>query len=167
MREMGGILVEVAVAEKVEVIYGAPEDVSRPLLKDAYAWTIERLAEDGTLDRSFINAPQLAPLIRHVSLFEFMMDGDTVVDFKAKVLASVVANNIFEISGRYGKENLPAPLFKRWLFACQKLYDDKQGFCTKSSVYRKSHKSVESLSIPVRENGALNHALVFTDYWVD
>ncbi|NVJ96614.1 MAG: hypothetical protein HWE25_00585 [Alphaproteobacteria bacterium] len=157
---------ETDVLEKVSVEYGAPDALTRPLLKEAFAWVCENMSDDGTLDKSCVSAPLLAPFIRHISLFEFVIIGGKVTDFRAKVLASIVADNIFEISGRYGKENLPRPIFERWLLACQTLVDKECAFSTSSAVFGKAHRRVESLSVPVRDSrGILNHGLVFTDYW--
>lgn len=150
----------------VEVFYGDCDDLTRPILKQAYAWTQERLSENGMLDRYHVRPQFLAPFIQHASFYKFLVEDGKVVDFQAKVLASQIADNVVEISGKWGKAHLPAPLFERWLTACNHTYRLKAPFSTRSQVFGKEHKRAESLSIPVTDRGSLTHALVFSEYWV-
>ncbi len=153
-------------SDNVEVRYISAEELTRPVLRQALAWTQERLDPDGMLDRAHVSAPKLAPFIRHASFFEFFITDGKVTDFVAKVLASEIAETTIEISGRTGRENLPVPLFERWRIAGQFLVDHGKIFATQSQVYEKEHKNAESLIVPVKNDGILDHSVVFTEYWV-
>lgn len=150
-----------------DVIFGKCEDLSRPILAEAYQWVLERLATDGMIPRSDVSGPKLAPFIRHASLFELVILDGQVLDYHARVLASHIADNIQEISGRTGKETLPQELFERWRITAQYLIDCRHPFRTQSQVFGKENKNAESLIAPVSEDGNLTHALVFTEYWFD
>ena len=150
-----------------EVKFSGCEGVSRPILANALEWVQSRLEADGMVPRCDVSGPNLAPFIRHASLFELIIENGLVQDYHARVLASHIADNIQEISGRTGKETLPAELFERWRVTAQHLIDTGHPFSTRSQVYGKENKNAESLIVPVSENGRLTHALVFTEYWFD
>lgn len=148
-------------------MFGECEDLTRPILKKAYQWVEPQLTTERTLPRSAVSGPSLVRFIRHASLFELKMEDGQVTDYHARVLASHVAENTQEISGRSGRETLPDGLFERWRMTAQYLVEARQPFCTQSQVFGKEHKNAESLVVPVTENGQLGLALVFTEYWFD
>ncbi|MFC4348122.1 hypothetical protein ACFO5Q_09725 [Kordiimonas lipolytica] len=155
-----------SVSDNVEVRYISAQELTRPVLIKARAWAQERLDTDGMLDRAHVTAPKLAPFIRHASFFEFFIADGQVTDFVAKVLAGEIAETTIEISGKTGRNHLPAPLFERWRTAGQHLIDHGKMFATQSQVFEKEHKNAESLIVPVKNDGVLDHSLVFTEYWV-
>jgi len=150
-----------------DVIFGRCEDLSRPILIKAFEWVQSRLAANGMVPRCDVSGPNLAPYIRHASLFELVIVNGEVQDYHARVLASHIADNIQEISGRTGKETLPDELFERWRITAQHLIEKRHPFRTRSQVFGKENKNAESLIVPASENGELTHALVFTEYWFD
>ncbi|SDD92585.1 MULTISPECIES: hypothetical protein [Kordiimonas] len=150
-----------------DVIFGECADLSRPILAEAYQWVLEHLAADGMVPRSDVSGPKLASFIRHASLFELVIEDGQVQDYHARVLASHIADNIQEISGRTGKDTLPGELFERWRITAQYLIEHRRPFRTQSQVFGKENKNAESLIAPVSEDGELTHALVFTEYWFD
>lgn len=149
-----------------DVIFGSPHELIRPVLREAYAWARPLLSADGMLARNQVSPANLAPFIRHASLFEIITVCSVVTDFRAKVLASHIADNMFEISGLSGRDSLPEALFERWRLTGQKLIDDRKSLRTRSQVFGKEHKNAESLIIPVTEDGELRFGLVFTEYWL-
>lgn len=148
-----------------DVKFGECRNLERPVLAEAYRWTLERLGPDGMLEKSEVSGPKLAPFIRHASLFEIILEDGKVQDYVACVLASHIADNLQEISGHRGSETLPPQLFERWRITGEHLMDKRACFRTRTHVYGKDNKKGESLIVPVTTDGNLTHALVFTEYW--
>ncbi|NVJ71602.1 MAG: hypothetical protein HWE08_14705 [Alphaproteobacteria bacterium] len=150
-----------------EIIFGHCSDLERPVLREAFKWVQSHWSASQMVDRNEINAPALAPYIRHASLFKLVIEHGVVKDYHASVLASHIADNIKEISGKSGKCTLPAELFERWRITAQHLIELRRPFRTRTKVFGKEHKEGESLVVPVSQHDELSHALVFTEYWLE
>lgn len=150
-----------------EIIFGDCSDLERPVLREAFKWVKLQLSASQMVDRDRVSAPALAPYIRHASLFKLVMEDSVVTDYHASVLASHIADNIKEISGKSGRSTLPEGLFERWRITAQYLTEKRTPFRTRTKVFGKEHKEGESLVVPISQGGELTHALVFTEYWLE
>lgn len=140
----------------------APE---RPVLEQAWAWTLPRLSPDQTMTRAAFNPAELVRLIDHVSLIEGIFEQDLLVDFRIKVMSRVLAENIAELSGKTAGDAMPRDYFERWLHVGRFAAKHAKPFLTRSSVIKKDHRRSENLVVPIRVGGKVTQLLMFSDVW--
>jgi len=154
-------------SKPVDLTFEAPYTLLRPLLQSADEWLQPRLNAEGMLERGAFSPRDIKDFISNASLFDLIVENGKLVNFYARVLATHVADDLYEMTGKYGREDLEPELFRRWLAIGQYALNLKKPFCARASVLGRQNKRTENLIIPVIKHGAFTELLVFSEYWYE